>query len=293
MIEEMQRHIDKLMNEQNNQRISEFEGYSPIEMTKILYYPFEDGSPINFKPLNTETYEQIPIIKQILYLANLIQNNVEIKLTQKGFLPTKIVTDLCSNEFLLDERIDYSRARVYKESDSMTATLTRIIMDLSRLVKKRNNKISLTKSVEKILSDYSILFKTIITVYCTRFNWAYFDGYGDNNIGQLGFGFSLILLSKYGHQKRVDDFYSDKYFKAFPKLITDSPPTRYGHRFKDPKRCYSLRSFDRFMKYFGLVKIEQEKWDSEKYIRKTELFDKLIKCTPHNSGSFHTSRNRD
>ena len=270
------------MNDQNNRGISEFEGYSPIEMTKILYYTFEDRSPINFIPLNKKDYEQIPIIKQILYFTNLIQKNGEIKLTQKGFLPTKIVTDLCNQEFLLDERIVYSKTRVYKESDSMAATLARIIMDLSRLVKKRNNKISLTKSGEKILSDYNMLFRTIIAVYCTRFNWAYFDGYGDNKIGQFGFGFSLILLSKYGHQKRVDDFYSDKYFKAYPKLITDSPPTKYGNKFKNPKKCYSLRSFDRFMKYFGLVKIEQEKWDSEKYICKTELFDRLIKCTPHN-----------
>lgn len=285
MIDELQRHVDKVMNKQNNQGLPNFEGYSPIEMTKVLYYTFEEGSPINLMPLSIKDYEQIPIMKQILYFTNLIQKKGEIKLTQKGFLPTKIVFDLCSQEFLMDERIDHSKTTFYKESDSMSATLTRIIMDLSGFVKKRNNKISLTKLGEKTLSHYDTLFRTIIAVYCTRFNWAYFDGYGDNKIGQLGFGFSLILLSKYGHQKRVDDFYSDKYFKAYPKMITDSPPTRYGHGFKDPKKCYSLRSFDRFMKYFGLVIIEQENWDSEKYIYKTELFDRLIKCTPHNTRS--------
>jgi len=282
MIKDLQKHIDKIMNEQNNRGISEFEGYSPIEMTHILYNTFEERSPINLIALNKNDFEQIPIMKQILYFVNLIQKDGEIKLTQKGFLPTKIVADLCSQEFLMDERIDYLKTNVYKESDSMSATLTRIIMDLSGFVKKRNNKISLTKSGEKILSDYNMLFRTIISVYCTRFNWAYFDGYGDNKIGQLGFGFSLILLSKYGAQKRIDDFYYDKYFNAYPKLITDSPPTRYGYKFQDHKKCYSLRSFDRFMKYFGLIKIEQEKWDSEKFIFKTELFDRLIKCTPHN-----------
>ncbi|MEA3448880.1 MAG: hypothetical protein U9Q98_10635 [Bacteroidota bacterium] len=288
MIDELQRRIDKVMNEQNNQGLPDFEGYSPIEMTRILYYTFEDQSPIRFVLLNKKDYEKIPIVKQILYFANLIQKNGEIKLTQKGFLPTKIVADLCSQEFLMDERMRY--AKTYKEADSMSATLTRIIMDLSGLIKKRNNKISLTKNGEKQLSDTDKLFKTIITAYCKRFNWAYFDAYGDNNIGQFGFGFSIILLSKYGYEKRLDEFYFDKYLNAFPKLIAESPPTRYGHKFKDPKRCYSLRTFDRFMDYFGLVKIEQEKWDSEKYICKTELFDRLVKCTPHNIGSKTTGR---
>jgi len=31
-----------------------------------------------------------------------------------------------------------------------------------------------------------------------KFNWAHLDGYGENNIGELKFGFSLILLNKYG-----------------------------------------------------------------------------------------------
>ena len=116
MIDELQRHIDKIMNEQNNRGFSEFEGYSAIDMTKILYYTFEDRSPINLMHLNIKDYEQIPIIKQILYFANLIQKNGEIKLTQKGFLPTKIVADLCSQEFLMDERIDYSKTNSTQQS---------------------------------------------------------------------------------------------------------------------------------------------------------------------------------
>ena len=77
MIEELQRHIDKIMNEQNNRGIPEFEGYSPIEMTKILYFTFEDSSPITLLPLNNEDYQRIPIIKQIVYFSNLIQKNNE------------------------------------------------------------------------------------------------------------------------------------------------------------------------------------------------------------------------
>jgi hypothetical protein len=49
--------------------------------------------------------------------------------------------------------------------------------------------------------------------------------------------------------------------------------------------CYSVRTFERFMHYFGLVKIEKEgkMLDRKKFIIKTELFDKLIKVRPHNT----------
>ena len=35
--------------------------------------------------------------------------------------------------------------------------------------------------------------------------------------------------------------------------------------------------------FFGLTVIEQEKWNGKKFIRKTDLFDKLIKIRPHSS----------
>ena len=58
MIDKLQRRIDKLMNEQNNQGLPDFEGYSPIEMTRILYYTFEDQSPIRFVLLNKKDYKK-------------------------------------------------------------------------------------------------------------------------------------------------------------------------------------------------------------------------------------------
>jgi len=154
------------------------------------------------------------------------------------------------------------------------------LLELTGITKKRNNKLSLTRKGEKIISDNDKLLRSIFVTFGTKFNWAYFDGFGENNIGQLGYGFSLILLSKYGKDKRLDTFYADKYFKAYPKLINNSLIPRFGTVESYASRCYSLRTFDRFLGYFGLIKIEQDqKWDADKYISKTILFDKLIKCT--------------
>ena len=178
--------------------------------------------------------------------------------------------------------IEHGISKLYKETDSMTVNLTRILIELGGLAKKRNGKLSLTKSSKSILADNHALLKLIFQTFATKFNWAYFDGYGDNQIGQLGYGFSLILLSKYGQEKHLDSFYAEKYFKAFPQLL-DSLEPNYGTLERYSTNCYSIRTFKRFLDYFGLINIEEQGTglDAKIYITKTDLFDRLIKCTPH------------
>lgn len=283
-LKDIQRHIDQAMNEQNNRPIPEFEGYSPFEMHKILHFTFAIDSPLELQKLSNTDYKNIPILNQIKYLTDLIDKNGDIKLTNKGFLPTKIVSDLYNQGFLKDEHIDNGISKLYKETDSMTINITRILIELAGLTKKRNGKLSLTKSAQKLLEDNEALLRQLFLTFTNKFNWAYYDGYGENHIGQLGYGFSLILLSKYGQTKRLDSFYAEQYFKAYPKLLDSLEPT-YGTLENYASRCYSIRIFDRFLDYFGLIRIEEDKkgLDSIKNITKTELFDKLIKVRPHNN----------
>jgi hypothetical protein len=272
----------KMMNDQNNQGISDFEGYSSDEMQYILYNTFEERSSVQLNELTESGYKKIPILNQIKFIADMINNEGELKLTKRGYLPPKAVFEIYNQGFLKDEDIESGISKLSKESDSNVITLTRILLDLCGIVKKRNNKLSITRNGEKILSDNHKLLKHIFSVFGLKFNWAYFDGFGDNNIGQLGVGFTLILLGKYGGSQQTDTFYADKYFKAFPRLIDESIDPIFGTLENYISRMYSVRTFNRFLDYFGLITIEQRNWDSEKYILKTELFDKFIKCKPHN-----------
>jgi hypothetical protein len=282
-LDDIQKHIDKVMNEQNNRSIPDFEGYSPSEMHHILHFTFGANSPIKLLKLSDTDYKRIPILNQIKYLTDLIDKHGEIKLTNKGFLPTKIVSDLYQQGFLKDELIEKGISKLYKETDSMTVNLTRILLELGGLIKKRNGKLSLTKSSKKILGDNHELLRLILLTFATKFNWAYYDGFGENHIGQFGYGFSLILLSKYGQEKRSDSFYAERYFKAYPQLL-DSVKPDYDNLERYSTRCYSIRTFKRFLDYFGVIKIDEEGigLDSITYITKTDLYDRLIKCTPHN-----------
>jgi len=283
-LKDIQKHIDKVMDEQNNRSIPEFEGYSPFEMHQILHFTFEPKSPIKIQKLSESDYQMIPILNQIKYFTDLISKTGEIKLTNKGFLPTRIVSEIYHQGFLEEVHIEKGISKLYKETDSMTVNLTRILTELAGLVKKRTGKISLTKNGEKTIKDDFRLLKTVLDTFTKKFNWAYYDGYGDNQIGQLGYGFSLILLSKYGHENRLDSFYSEKYFKAYPQLL-DSIEPNYGTLESYSTGCYSIRTFERFLDYFGLIRIDEQgkSLDSKTYITKTNLFDKLINVRPHNS----------
>ncbi len=259
----------------------EYEGYSPDEMQNILSHTFEEGSPIKLQTLSEEEYKKIPLFMQIKTLANLIADSQELKLTKKGFLPVKAVAELYSRGIMKDEYIERKISRLYKETDSYTIYLPKIILEISGLIKKRNNKISLTKKGEGIIKDDSKFLRLILEIYTTKFNWAYSDGYGENRIGQMGFGFSLILLNKFGKESHEDLFYAKKYFMAFP-MLAEHPIGHEGDYIdRRSGRCYSVRTFERFLEYFGLIKIDKEKgWDKPEYITMTDLFGKLFKILP-------------
>src|SRR5690606_814706 len=118
-------------------------------------------------------------------------------------------------------------------------------------------KLSLTKQGQNTIQNDDDLVQLIMKTYGAKFNWAYFDGYGENGIGQIGFGFSLILLSKYGREWHRDRFYAQKYFTAFPDLLNVSEP-QYGERIDYCENCYSYRFFENYMTFFGLVNIKYE-----------------------------------
>lgn len=274
---EFQKMVQKSIDDVNNQPVSDFENYSPNQMKHVIYDTFGEKSPIQIKSLSKADYAKVPLFNQIKYLVDLIKKDGEIKLTKKGFLPTKVVAELYEQGFMKDPLIKEGISKLYKETDSDTVHLTRILLEISCLTKKRNGRLSLTKASKKIVANNDSLFKLIITSFATKFNWAYFDGYEENSIGQMGVGFTLVLLAKYGDKERANDFYADKYFKAFPHLMqSEEPPEMIHDRYYT--NCYSIRTFERFLDYFGVITITKKNPSvfAPRFIKKTPLFDRIF-----------------
>jgi hypothetical protein len=279
---ELQQHLDRHIQEQNNTGRPEFGGYSPVEMHHILHHTFEPQSPLSLRKLSDPDLQKIPILNLTRYLAGILDHAGELKLTAKGFLPTKIVADMYGQGFIKDEIIEKYNTKLYKETDSPSVHLSRILLEITGLAKKRTGKLSLTKVGKKLLKDPNGFLTTLVQTYIEKFNWAYMDGFGDTPIGKLGCGFSLILLAQYGEKERPAEFYAHHYLRAFPRIV-DTVQLAYRSKEEEATSCYILRNFKYFMTYFGLIHFRTEGGflDEQRFVTKSDLLDKWIQISPH------------
>jgi hypothetical protein len=256
--------LKKIVEKHNNTGRSKFDGLSPEQMRGLLYFNCNE----NIIKIKDDTGLDIPIIKQAKYYLNIINENREIKLTKVGNLPPAIVKEIYSKKYLPEIMFEFGIRKINKETDVKTVELTNILCQLSGLIKKKKNSISLTKNGEAALKTGNMLSK-ILTAFVSKFNWAYYDRYEDERIGQLGAYFSIYLLSKYGNEKREASFYTNKYFRAFFE--------EYIGINTENHHIYSHRTFDRFLNYFGfLEEYNENKLMGTISVKKTELFDKYI-----------------
>lgn len=254
-----------------------FEGYSFYEVDKIVNDPFGPDSFVQLERLTPEEYEQIPLLQLAKYLLNLIKTNKEIKLTATGNLPVKIVKELYGAGFYKEANIESGLINLRIESDSLFISLTKILLLISPVVKKRKNILSLTKGGERIMEDDHELLKTLLLVMGKEFNWAFFDAYPDDMImvGKIGFIYSLYLMGRYGDEVRPSTFYFKKYYTAMEGYFDDLQET------ESASRCYELRTFSRFLDYFGLIQIHKQQILPPLEVVKKPLFDRLFTIRKH------------
>ena len=134
-------------------------GFTPDEMYRMLYTPFEIGCPVQLRTLTDEQVEQIPFMHQVLHLMNMLSAG-ELKLTAKGYIPPKIVEDL----YLMGTRswnTDWFKQKSEPKTEEIQ--VLRVVLKECGLVKTRIGKMSLTSKGKKLLSHYG---SCIIMVMC-------------------------------------------------------------------------------------------------------------------------------
>lgn len=266
---------------QNNAPVDDFMGLSANEMHHLLYDTFGDKSPIQFQEqIDDNTLDQIPIFRILEDYLKIIQREKLIKLTPLGALPKKVMVELYSKGYLPDDIIEAGITKLSREEDCISIRSARFAAELARLVKKVNGKLSLTKAALKLMETNNRvqLFKLFFQAFTQKFSWSYNDLYPEEPIGQMGWGFSLILLDKFGDKSQTLHFYSEKYTNAFPMFLDFFHP-HYSSREEQFFRCYGIRTFERFFLWFGLVSVEKKReilnLNNDKF-QKTELIKQLF-----------------
>lgn len=277
-IDDLNKFIAEWMEIKNNQPLEHFEGYSPIEMQFILCDLFGVNCPVRLSSDYTDDdCNSVPLFRQVKILLELIKKEENLKLTQTGNLPVRIVKEV-QPVGASEPYIENGIVKLRTENASTSVQMAKIALQLMNAVKKRNNSLSLTKTGKELLKDHRKLLSQLLTTMFTKFNTGYFDNYLSENIGALGTGFSLILLNKYGETDQLDTFYSQKYFNAFPKLQEEVLEKHMPQK-KIAFNCYSLRIFHILFYHLGLVSIEEtDKYEptGKTTIHRNDLFEKLF-----------------
>jgi Plasmid pRiA4b ORF-3-like protein len=266
-----------------DEKIEHCEGFSAVEMNALVMTPFENPSPLKMIPVSKDDLKNVPILNLSLFLLDIIERENTLKLTTSGRLPIKVVNEMYHTGFVKNRYMEIRQNRVknLREEDDLSFELTRTLLVASGVIKKINNKLSLTKKGEKLKKNNELLFRHLLSFYGLKYDWFMHDALGFNEIGNYGFAYSLVLLGMYGQEKRLDNFYAEKYFKAFPWLMDCTNFSRYMSQKEYSYFCYSFRSVNVFMNIFGLAHVEEVHqttpvFTSETYLCKTELFEKLF-----------------
>ena len=245
---------------QNNAPVSEFEELSPSNVHYLIYDTYSENSPVNYqKVIDNDTLDKVPLFRIAEDLLKIIEREEFLKLTSTGALPRKVVLELYEKKYLTDDFIESGLYKLNREENCIFIVSTKIVMDLAGITKKVHGKLSLTKKGTSYLMQVNRqeFFESFMSTFADKYNWGYHDGYPSNPFGQFGWTFTIYLLGKYGKDFQFDSFYAEKYINAFPHFLLEIKPDSRTP-FEIFKRCYTLRSFERFLEWFGIVEIQSD-----------------------------------
>lgn len=283
-IEQAQAFADAHVRQANASPLDEFDGLSPAQMSDILYQPFESAPWLRFADtLSMPAKAPVMTLFERLTSALATQN---LKATAKGNLPRAFCRAAAQAYDEGGGRDPLARfERVNKEEDFYDLHVTRIVAQSAGLIRKYKGHFVLSKKCQTLLdrAGHAGTYPLLLRAHATRFNWAYGDGYPELGFIQQAFAFTLYMLARHGDTPRSRHFYEDAFLNAFPMLVDEIEPSPYTDSDTLVRRCYSLRTLERFVDFFGLARLTPTKKDivdREYSLVKTPLLDAVLQLGP-------------
>jgi len=283
-IAELNAGLDSIMRIRNSAAMDDFDGLSPEQMSRFLYYPFESSHLIEFSPEIQCTAS--PFMRLFLFLIEHCSESSGLKTTVNGNLPRALCRD-AAIEYCREEenREQWRYSRITTETDFMELHTVRIVAVAAGFIKKARGRFMLTKSGKNIVNT-GITGRTLnelLMAYTRKFNWGYNDLYQELHIVQDSFLYTLFVLQKHGDVFRPSSFYADLFIKAFPGALQEVTETPFCSKEEEVRRCYILRSLERFACFWGFAerKKGQGPFAGRNFeLKKTPFLDRMV--------SFHT-----
>ena len=283
-LEEVQSFVRNLNEQRNRTPVDDFHGLSPQHMHRLLHFPFESPELVTFSPC-VDTPPAAPIMTAFNLLAEAIGDQ-GLKATATGNLPLKLVREAAAAIMGEEKCAEHPRlGSIRTETDFWDLHVTRLVAQLSGLIRKYKGKFILSRDCRALLKSHGAegVYPRLLRTFAEQFNWAYRDGYPDIGFIQQSFLFTLYLLECYGDEWRPTAFYEDAFLRAFPKLVEQVEPVSYSTPENTVRNCYSWRCLHGFAGFLGLIEI---KWESRGMferrfkLSKTPLLSAAVRFRP-------------
>lgn len=273
-LNEVNEFLGMFANNYNETPKADFLGFSPSQIGKIIYSPFQlSNNFFEIKYPGDQRISDIPLMGQSVWLLKKFKDLGEFKATQKGFLPRALVREIYSL-FFSNEFYSYMPN---KEEDLIPLSRLKHLLELSGYIKKRKNKFSLTNKGELILekNNFIDLFNDLFLTYANEFNWAFGDGFPDFAMIQQSAVFNLCLLHLKCQDWVSQEEIGNIYLKAFPDLIKEARGLYDSKR--EANHCFTHRFLENFCLPFGLLDKKEtgKDWTEKKIYYKV---GPLFKC---------------
>lgn len=279
--EEVQAFVRDLNEQRNRRPIDDFAGLSPEQMHRFLHFPFDSPELVTF-PSRLDAPPTAPIMTAFGLLAEAIGED-GLKATAKGNLPLKLVREAAAAIMGAENCAEHPPlGSIRTETDFYDLHVTRLVAQLSGLIRKYRGKFLLTRDYRALLKNHGMegIYPRLLRAYAERFNWDYRDRYPELWFIQQSFLFTLYLLHRYGGEWRLSAFYEDAFLSAFPRIVEEVEPTSYSTPEDTVRRCYSWRCLHNFAGFLGLV---EPKWESRGMferrfrLRRAPLLDEAVR----------------
>ncbi|MFC3853616.1 plasmid pRiA4b ORF-3 family protein [Salinispirillum marinum] len=202
----------------------DFQGFNPQQMHALLYSTFDCPEVVQWADSAAEA-ENSPVVRLLSVLFESL-NEKEVTLTKKGNLPGAMVKAMLAA--VVDCNLDIYHWRpnqsVRGEDDASAVHFTRIVAEVSGLLRVAKGKLNITAKARKLLKSkgWGGVHALMLEAFFQQFNWAYISG-GSPMMGlRTTAPFTFWLLHRHGEQWLSDGHYARMHLSAFPQLMQES-----------------------------------------------------------------------
>ena len=235
--------------------------------------------------IQDEFFEYSSVDVELLKSITLLLNSIDekgLKLTPKGFLPTKLVKAIVDVGATTADKQYIALQKRFFEEENISANMSHIIVETLKFVQLKKGKLFLTKKGTKFLSLNKHQQYIIILNIMFGLNIGYFDGHQEAMCVHNSSVVMLQLLRDKSTDFRTVEVYSSLLLDMYPSIednIEDLELSDYSNnnQFDVYSSIMELRLFERFFLPLGLVEMEIAKYPKANKFAKTKLLDILLK----------------